>query len=920
MRLLAATILLGISLCSITTSAQAPYNMSLGFRFDQVQNPDIPLDGAEPWFNGYGNRAGTAQITRGAGVTTGDTLSNSFIGSGWIDPSLSAAIQNNRYFTFGTDGDPYPSLIDVKWMNAYHYRSATGPAWYQWEYSLDDFASPGVPIGDSVHFTDIDLSVPQYMDTHTILDMQVIGSISFRLYAWGATDTSGIFGLGPNPGGFSFSMGGIAAPGYSEMGFPVPGYPPATVHLYAIQGSPSFSQAINVTGEVMDSMTVSATPGYELSLDNMNFYPAFTLYPHPNSVSASATVYVRLNNSWPPGDANGAFGLHSLHLSDAQLNYTGTVYPAPAIPLTVDNNALEFGNTATGATVDKRLNLTTTTLSSNITVAAPASYQVSTDSLHFANTVTIARDTAENKQLPLFVRFSPNSSDLEFNDSITINADSSIVINVKGNTIPPVTTLGITSWNLNYFATPQRNAGPTNKVQQINNIKTILAGLRSDVYALQAVVNDSALAAVVATLPGYAYTISSYGSQSNPFDNFHPDSSAIARLAFIYNTSRLRNVRTTPLFGSDINTQADLNNPYYIWWGFGRYPYMLTADVDLSDSLGNITTKTIRFINIHAAENTGDSLADYDRKHNAAYMLDTLIRQHYSGDNIILLGDFKDDLNRTTIPRLDSISPYSPLLDDSTTFSFPTKVLSQQRQRSTTNLPGVRQNMIVSNTMSALYLPSSALVLSQVASQVPAYDTSTAGNYPLFAGFSFAPPSAPLPLTLLDLTAVRQDAQARLLWKTSNESNVARFVIQRGSDSKTFVTIGTVTAKGNSSATTNYSFDDTQPFTGANYYRLKMVDQDEKFVYSKTVVLSFGSPKLDISPNPAHGTANLYIGNAGEAFYIQVFDGSGRQTRQFRTAPGDTVFPIDLSGLSKGIYTVKLTSATSTVTQQLIVQ
>ena len=92
-------------------------------------------------------------------------------------------------------------------------------------------------------------------------------------------------------------------------------------------------------------------------------------------------------------------------------------------------------------------------------------------------------------------------------------------------------------------------------------------------YALQSVVNDSVLAAVVATLPGYAYTISSYGSNSNPFDYYPVDSPDVARLAFVYKTSRFRNIQTTALFGADLNTQADLNNPYYSWWGAGRYPW-----------------------------------------------------------------------------------------------------------------------------------------------------------------------------------------------------------------------------------------------------------------------------------------------------------------------------------------------------------
>jgi hypothetical protein len=87
------------------------------------------------------------------------------------------------------------------------------------------------------------------------------------------------------------------------------------------------------------------------------------------------------------------------------------------------------------------------------------------------------------------------------------------------------------------------------------------------------------------------------------------------------------------------------------------------------------------------------------------------------------------------------------------------------------------------------------------------------------------------------------------------------------------------------------------------------------------VVLDFGgSMTLHISPNPAHGTANLFVGSSGEAFAIQIVNLSGQIVQQFQTTPGTANIPMDVSKLSKGVYTVKAISSKAVVTQKLLVQ
>ena len=218
-------------------------------------------------------------------------------------------------------------------------------------------------------------------------------------------------------------------------------------------------------------------------------------------------------------------------------------------------------------------------------------------------------------------------------------------------------------------------------------------------------------------------------------------------------------------------------------------------------------------------------------------------------------------------------------------------------------------------------LPSSATVLSNVASLVANYGTTTTDHYPVFSQFSFTPP-VPLPVQLLSFTGIRQDQTAKLTWVTTSESNSKVFNVQRSSNGAAFTTIGTVAAQGNTSLTTTYTFTDAQPLTGDDYYRLQQVDINGKFAYSGTVHLNFagGALTLQIDPNPAHSTADLYIGNATQALEIQLFNLNGQIIRQWAVPPGQTSLQVDVSNLAKGLYTVKAISSAGTIVQKLLVQ
>ncbi len=576
--------------------------------------------GNQPYFFGSGDASGLPFLYRGNGVTAGDTLSNSFIGSGWIDQSLKAAEQNDRSFYFLAGSDPGILAVAIRTIDYYLYRSATGPIWYQWEYSLDGFATAGKRIGDSLHFTAADTSVSQpQVNCRPYLELQSVNGATFRLYAWGATDTGGIAGFGPNPPGSSLVVGGDYSGRAPQVHIncqycSVPPLPPFTTTT----GTPSPSQQFWVVSEgILDSVTVTAPAGFEVSLDNNNFYPYVPLYPQTfGYYYANGAIYTRRTLYQFPTK------LLSQQKQRSNANYSGVIDN-----VIVNNNSLEFGYATAGNTVDKKLTLTTSNLSSDITLTSTGKYLVSTDSVHFNPTATIGHDTANNKTEPVFIRFAPDANNIQFNDSLRISvpADTTVTVRVKGNSLPPLSTVNMANWNLNWFGTTQTAYGPPDKTQQVANVKAILPGLHADVYALQEVVTEQALANIVAGMPGYAYVIGNYGSHANPSDTGHADLSIVPKLAFVYNTAKVRNIQTDVLLSTGVNTPADAATQYYDNWASGRYPYMLTADVSLDDNNGGTMTKKVHFINIHALDNAGGVITNYYRRRSAAFALDSLV-------------------------------------------------------------------------------------------------------------------------------------------------------------------------------------------------------------------------------------------------------------------------------------------------------
>ncbi len=162
--------------------------------------------------------------------------------------------------------------------------------------------------------------------------------------------------------------------------------------------------------------------------------------------------------------------------------------------------------------------------------------------------------------------------------------------------------------------------------------------------------------------------------------------------------------------------------------------------------------------------------------------------------------------------------------------------------------------------------------------------------------FEFTPPSS-LPVTLIHFTGVLRNGIAELRWKTGIEENFSHFEIQQAvvvANEEQFKTIGTLNAKGNNSAYTFYA-PQTEPVA---FYRLKMVDIDNRESYSKIIPLAGKADNsVQLYPNPAKDHITITVDRAGS---LSIYDAWGRHIRNEVLRAG--INRVDLRGVKAGVY------------------
>jgi len=183
-----------------------------------------------------------------------------------------------------------------------------------------------------------------------------------------------------------------------------------------------------------------------------------------------------------------------------------------------------------------------------------------------------------------------------------------------------------------------------------------------------------------------------------------------------------------------------------------------------------------------------------------------------------------------------------------------------------------------------------------------------------------SPSGGPVDVKLSSFTAKLVNNNSGLLtWVTEQEINSSHFEIERSDDAVKFETRGSVNSAGNSSSRLTYTYTDPISATfKIVYYRLKMVDLDGKYNYSKIIAIklngSMTASNFTVYPNPFVTDFKVSISskeNVMATFRILSFDGKEILNRQIGVQKGDNIIVLkDFGTLARGSYILEVTTPT----------
>ena len=187
----------------------------------------------------------------------------------------------------------------------------------------------------------------------------------------------------------------------------------------------------------------------------------------------------------------------------------------------------------------------------------------------------------------------------------------------------------------------------------------------------------------------------------------------------------------------------------------------------------------------------------------------------------------------------------------------------------------------------------------------------------LTVDFGFFDPTS-LPVNLINFDGKADEAnRVRLAWSTAQEANSSHFEVQRSKDGTTWNGIGTVSALGESKIAHSYTFLDLNPLSGDNLYRLRMVDQDATFAFSRIINVKLETAfSLNLFPNPASDKLKIEASNGTVVQKVQIYSLLGKLVKEVASPKQGE---INVQSLAAGAYTVRITTADGSVEMRKVI-
>jgi hypothetical protein len=187
-----------------------------------------------------------------------------------------------------------------------------------------------------------------------------------------------------------------------------------------------------------------------------------------------------------------------------------------------------------------------------------------------------------------------------------------------------------------------------------------------------------------------------------------------------------------------------------------------------------------------------------------------------------------------------------------------------------------------------------------------------------FSGF-FITNVDPLPLKLISFDAKTVENTTRLEWLTAEEVNTSHFEIHRSADARHWEIMPEQPIAFGSGGH-RYTATDNQPLVGLSYYRLKMIDLDDSFAYSRIVAAEHRNAfQMRIYPNPATTLLQLELTGTGIiSGNVELLDTKGMVLINCGLVSGKAT--LSVGNLTKGLYVIRVQSDAVVQTRKVVIE
>ena len=161
-----------------------------------------------------------------------------------------------------------------------------------------------------------------------------------------------------------------------------------------------------------------------------------------------------------------------------------------------------------------------------------------------------------------------------------------------------------------------------------------------------------------------------------------------------------------------------------------------------------------------------------------------------------------------------------------------------------------------------------------------------------------------LPLEMGSFKGYQNPNAILLKWNTFSETASSHFEIEKQTITSHFKKIGEIAAHGYSTTEQHYQLQDSKPDKGINYYRLKMLDLDGSYAYSKVIAVEWTKEAMVyIHPIPTRDILSINL-SIDVPYSITI--SSIKQVLFKKENIAHTPFHLDLSAFPKGVYFMEI--------------